>query len=208
MFTWNDLYGTTGTYCSDIISVSLLDRVKASKIIWTAETNTYMSISVYTKVSLDGGVTYDDWLLCTNKKPIPNLELYDDMSDGKIQFKIIFNSVDSLNIPKVHDITLEINSAVLHLFDGAYVQYTKTIPEVFTAVYFVKHPSTFTGVMVEFSQANHNYKVGYDGERFYFQKDYRLTASIPRTLPTNDFRIGVKPNQAVIFTDDYIEIIR
>jgi hypothetical protein len=205
MFTWNDLAGITGTYISDEIDISTSDRLKASKAIWNDQTNKSTSIKVYTRASFDGGTTYNNWLLCTDGSPIPNFQVYDDLSTARLQFKVVFTSDDTLNVPKLFSITLEINSSYIHLFDGSSVEYSETIPQDFTATFFLRLPSTFTGIFMELDD---DYKIGYNGERFYYQRGYRYTAGQKRTLPTVDFRVGVKGTEIVISTDDYIEILK
>jgi hypothetical protein len=196
---------SSGSYLSDVISISLSERLKSSKIVWNSETNQSNSISVFTSISVDGGTTFDEWQLCENNKPIPNFSLYDDLSDIRLKYKIEFATDDLEYLPKLFNITLEINSSYIHLFDGSSVEYSETITQEFTATFFLRLPSTFTGVFMELDD---DYKIGYNGERFYYQRGYRYTAGQKRVLPTVDFRVGVKGTEIVISTDDYIEILK
>lgn len=206
MFTWNDLSGITGTYISNIVPITLSDRLKSSKITWSSETNQSMSVKVYTSISLDNGSTFDTWQLTTKNEPIPNFNIYDDLTTAKIQFKIIFASVDTINIPKLFDITLEVNSAQIHLFENSSVEYTETISEKFTGTYFIKLPSDFSGVFMELGDSE--YQIGYENSRFYYKRGYRYVAGQSRVLPTVDFKVGIKGDTVIVITDDYTEILK
>jgi hypothetical protein len=196
---------SSGSYLSDVISISLSERLKSSKIFWSSETNQSNSISVFTSISVDGGITFDEWQLCEKNKPIQNFSIYDDLSDIKLKYKIEF-ATDNLDyLPKLFNITLEINSSYIHLFEGSSVEYSETIPQNFTTTFFLRLPSTFTGIFMELGD---DYKIGYNGEKFYYQRGYRYAAGQKRTLPTVDFRVGVKGTEIIIATDDYTEILK
>lgn len=92
----------------------------------------------------------------------------------------------------------------LHLDNGAILTYTSTLPIGFSLIYFCKLPSGFIGDLVKLGT---DYIFGYNGSRFTFLNQYRITASMPRTLPTDWFLIGLKGTEIIIVTTSYTEIL-
>jgi hypothetical protein len=103
-------------------------------------------------------------------------------------------------------VTGKFNSGV-SLDRGTTLRYNQTIPKDFSAIYFCKLPSYFQG---DFIRIGSDLAVGYDGQRFYFRNQYRLTSGEIRTISSDFFLIGIKsdkPNKVIIKTDTYQEIL-
>ena len=99
----------------------------------------------------------------------------------------------------------------LQLDDGSVITYSEELPEKFTIVFWIKLPTDFVGSFLTLSDGEGSeFEIGYNGTKFYYQHDYRLTAGLPRVLPNpaTEFKVGVKQNKIIIQTDTYTEILR
>lgn len=93
----------------------------------------------------------------------------------------------------------------INLYAGTTLTYTINISEGFTLLFYCKLESDYVGTLIKFD--NTKFLIGYNGTKFWYQKGGRITAGLPRTLPTGLFKIAVQSSKIMILTDDYIEIL-
>ena len=92
----------------------------------------------------------------------------------------------------------------IYLNSGSILQFKDNIPQDFTIPFYIKLPTGFTGT---FLKLDDDFEVGYDGTRFYYKRQYRITAGNPVALPTGFFTVSVKGNKVIIRTDTCSEVI-
>jgi hypothetical protein len=94
----------------------------------------------------------------------------------------------------------------IHLEPDTTLTYSSgiTIPELFTQIFKIQLPTGFTG---DFIRYDNNYKIGYNGTKFYYQRGYRITAGLPQTLPSGWFTVVVLPKKIIIISDTYTETL-
>jgi len=92
----------------------------------------------------------------------------------------------------------------LELESGSILSFNTLIPQEFTCVYYIKLLSDFNGDLFKLDD---DFSFGYDGQRYYFKNQYRITAGSPRIIPEGYFLIGVKHNKVIIVTETYTEIL-
>jgi len=93
---------------------------------------------------------------------------------------------------------------------NSYLYYDEKFGEEFTISFWVKLDSNFVGKIVELyytDDTNKNMIIGFDGQRFYYQQDYRITAGAVHILPAVYFLIGIKNSKIIIKTNTFTEII-
>lgn len=205
MRSWKSIAGIQGVYMSPILDISTSDKVRRTDIIWTDNSDEFKIITVKTSVSTDGGETWSSWKTPVNNGEIPDIPIGTNLSNGRMQFKIIFSTEDILLNPELYSITIKINGVSIYLYEDSILTYNQIIPEDFTINFYIRLPSDYSGVFLSLGDI---YKVGYDGNRFFYENNYRLTAGSLRELPTTDFLVGIKPDRILIKTDDYQEIIK
>jgi hypothetical protein len=94
----------------------------------------------------------------------------------------------------------------IHLDLNGVLSYTEKIPEGFTIAFWLKLNSDFSG---DFLRIGSDFSVGYDNTigRFYYKNQYRITAGLPRILPTDYFLIAVSSNRLIAICQNYTEIL-
>src|SRR5690606_15990725 len=78
----------SGTRTSPPLDLSTVDAVAGSSISWAATTPAGTSITVETRLSLDGGSTWGPWQVCTNGGAIPGITPGMDLSNARIQTRV------------------------------------------------------------------------------------------------------------------------
>lgn len=98
-----------------------------------------------------------------------------------------------------------VSSQAAYLHQGTTLRYfNEPLPLDFTNIFHLKLPANFQGIlMIKGGQ----FGIGYDGTRFYYQNNWRITAGKPITLPTGFFKVGIKQNEIIIITDTTTDII-
>lgn len=93
----------------------------------------------------------------------------------------------------------------LHLDQGSKLIYKEIIPTEFTSAYWLKLSIGFKGDIVTIGD---DFRFGYDGKRFYYKDQYRITGGQERNIPSDYFLIGIKPSTVIIDATEFTEIIR
>ena len=144
----------------------------------------------------------------TAKTPIIQLEAEITvlLTDIPITAKTASVEIHAPTAFTINDVGLTINNKYLHLDPAATLTYDENIsvPEDFTHIYFIKLPALFTG---EFMDYDDDFKIGYDGDKFYYEMGATPTYGISRVLPDGFFKIGVRSDVVLIYTRDYTETI-
>jgi|WetSurMetagenome_2_1015567.scaffolds.fasta_scaffold91567_2 hypothetical protein len=202
MTTWNELVGLSGYYISPVISTPETNYlIRISNFTYT-EVSATPSLTAYTRYS-ENGTTWSDWTLQTNND---NFIGVDGKWITKLQYKIVFERENYDYNPQLTNVTITANNKYLHLLDGSNIVYTlHSIPSGFTNLYFCKLPSDFNGIIQSFDDGK--FDIGYNGTKFWYRRESRIVAGLPRTLPTNIFKIGVQASRIIITTDSYTEIL-
>ena len=124
-------------------------------------------------------------------------------------------TLDWTNVQQVLPVAVGGYSYVTGKFDkgisldsGTTLTYTEDYTEDFTQLFYLKLAPGYSGVFLILEDASQKqFKVGYDGQRFYYINEWRTTGGKAVTLPADYFLVGIKPNQVIIITDTYTEII-
>lgn len=87
----------------------------------------------------------------------------------------------------------------------SYIKFDYSEPSAFNLTFRVKLPNNFKGDFCVLG--NDEFKIGYDGIRFYYECLGFKAGSNPVSLPTDFFLVGVKHLKVIIKTNNYTEII-
>jgi hypothetical protein len=94
----------------------------------------------------------------------------------------------------------------IHLNSGSKIKFVRTVTEDFTVTYWIKLPTGFTGIFITLGN---DCFLGYNGTKFYYQSQSRITAGVPRALPSDYFFVGIKWCEVtVIDIGSYTETFR
>lgn len=173
-----------------------------------------LSVDQQTQAWCDANLTYFDGT--TTLYPMPD-GLVDDLRissiaradadilagyNGGVALPVDVYTTYKLNFDNITELSSFGQS--IHLNSGATLTYSTTIPTDFTMTFWVKLPVGFTGVFLTYDT---DFKIGYNGTKFYYENQYRKTAGQLRALPTGYFFVGIKWCEVtVIDVGHYIEI--
>jgi len=88
----------------------------------------------------------------------------------------------------------------LHLDSGSLITYLEPLPVNFTLPFFIKLDPSFVGVFLNiYCEDVLIYQVGYDGTRFYYQRDYRLTGGLPEDIPSDFILVDVRKDYVILY---------
>jgi hypothetical protein len=106
----------------------------------------------------------------------------------------------------INNVNITINNKYIHLQSGTTLSYGDNIevPEEFTMIFFMMLPGGFTGIFLDFDD---NFKFGYNGDKFYYEKDGSTTYGMSRVLPDGMFKVGISNDLFKVYTNDYIDNI-
>lgn len=88
-----------------------------SSISWIANTPSGTSISIETNLSLDGGITWQGWAVCTNGGPIPGISIGVDLSNARLKIWEHLSTADPLVEPVLTSLSVNINTNYYKDFD-------------------------------------------------------------------------------------------
>ena len=209
MNTLATLAGVEGIYVSPVFDISSTNMLKKSNIQWTFFDNSDCIYTVETNVSEDAGYSWLGWQTTTNNNPISDLSLGQSLINKRLKFRIIFETLDELIVPKIYTVTISVNGYYLVLNNNAILTYTKEIPVGYTQTYYITLYEGFTGIFADFeTSTGDKFEIGYNGSKFYYKNGYRITAGLERIMPTEEFLVGVKNNKVIIKTSTFEEILQ
>ena len=99
---------SSGVRISPVYSIINTSTVASSKISWTSNTPAGTSVTVETRVSLDGGTTWFNWQQCTNGGTIPGLAAGTDLTNARIQMRQTLSTTDSSVTPELQSVTIQV----------------------------------------------------------------------------------------------------
>jgi len=105
---WASTYPSSGIRISPIYSLGSTATVVSSKITWTANTPAGTSVTVETRISLDGGTTWSNWQQCTNGGAVPELSVGIDLSNARIQIRQTLTTNNPSVTPQLDKIVIQI----------------------------------------------------------------------------------------------------
>jgi len=103
-------YPSSGTRTSPTYNIVTAGTVESATITWTANTPVGTSVTVETRVSLDGGATWSDWQQCTNGGAVPGLPKGTNLANARIQLRQTLSTTNSAVTPQLQDVRIQIVS--------------------------------------------------------------------------------------------------
>jgi len=101
-------YQLFGTRTSPIYNIASIGAVASSTISWTAVTPIDTSVTVETRISLDGGNTWSEWQQCTNGGAVPGLPVGTDLSNARIQIQQTLSTSNADVTPQLDKVVIQI----------------------------------------------------------------------------------------------------
>ena len=105
---WTSTYPSSGIRRSPMYSIESTSTVVSSKIAWTANTPVGTSVTVETRISLDGGNTWSEWQQCTNGGAVPGLPVGTDLSNARIQIQQTLSTSNADVTPQLDKVVIQI----------------------------------------------------------------------------------------------------
>ncbi|MGB9886897.1 MAG: DUF2341 domain-containing protein [Moorellales bacterium] len=102
---------TSGNRVSPAYDVSLCGVALSSTISWNATLPASTSLTIETNLSLDGGVTWQGWQVCTNGGAVPGITKGTNLSNTRLQVRQTLSTTDTTVTPQLHDLTISIATA-------------------------------------------------------------------------------------------------
>lgn len=99
-------YGYHDSTQIDLSTVS--ESINDSKISWKSTTNP--DVTVYTRLSLDNGVTWGPFTKVANNSEIPGISTLDSFSNVKLQYRVVGDISSSKQFPELYEVSLSIYS--------------------------------------------------------------------------------------------------
>ncbi|WP_148871525.1 hypothetical protein [Neomoorella thermoacetica] len=103
-----ECYAPSGSRLSPVYDISSVGIAASSTISWNATTPANTSLSIETNLSLNGGVTWQGWQVCTNGGAIPGITEGTDLSNARLQIRQTLSTVDPVVTPQLHDVSIVI----------------------------------------------------------------------------------------------------
>jgi hypothetical protein len=117
----------SGNRISPAYDISSVGTCGKTTISWTANTLTGSSLTIETRTSPDGGVTWGTWqTVSTSGSVIPNLTLGQNLANTQLQVRQTLSSTDGSVMPDLEDMTITIQSEYKST-TGTYVSPTFSI---------------------------------------------------------------------------------
>lgn len=136
---------------------------------------------------------------------IPELDIITDNRVGTVTLDWI-NVQQRLGVPTGgYQFVGGVYGQAVYLLPGTTIRYfNEPLPLDFTNILYIKLPSNFAG---KFITKGSQFEIGYDGTRFYYKNDWRITAGKAMALPTGFFKVGIKQNEIIIVANTGTDII-
>src|SRR5690606_18462941 len=99
---------SSGTRTSPPIDLSPVGTAAGSNIAWNATTPAGTSVTVETRLSMDGGSTWGAWQACTNGGAIPGIMPGTDLSNARLQTRVTLSTTDTTVTPQLHSLTVAV----------------------------------------------------------------------------------------------------
>jgi len=103
-------YFSSGTRTSPIYNIATAGTVESATITWTANTPAGTSVTVETRVSLDGGATWTSWQTVASGSAVPGLPKGTNLANARIQLRQTLSTTNSAVTPQLLDVTVKITS--------------------------------------------------------------------------------------------------
>jgi hypothetical protein len=108
------------------LDLSSVGVFTSSSISWD-ETLNGQSITIETRVSLDGGSTWTSWQTATNGGSIPDLSEGDDVSNGLLECRQSLSTSDLATTPELHKLTVEVEGGGILIVTGHSALQARTV---------------------------------------------------------------------------------
>lgn len=103
-------YPSSGTRTSPIYNIATAGAVESATITWTANTPVGTSVTVETRVSLDGGATWSSWQTVASGSAVPGLPKGTNLANARIQLRQTLSTTNSATTPQLQDVRIQIVS--------------------------------------------------------------------------------------------------
>jgi len=103
-------YPSSGTRTSPTYNIVTAGTVESATITWTANTPVGTSVTVETRVSLDGGATWSSWQITTSGSAVPGLPKGTNLANARIQLRQTLSTTNSAVTPQLQDVRIQIVS--------------------------------------------------------------------------------------------------
>lgn len=105
-------HAPSGSRLSPVYDISPAGIAASGTISWNATLPANTSLTVETNLSLDGGITWQGWQVCTNGGAIPGITEGTDLSKARLQIRQTLSTTDTTVTPQLHDVTVIIRPLV------------------------------------------------------------------------------------------------
>jgi len=138
-----------------------------------------------------------------NSTEINPMEIYNYAGDSVLTAINTFNkwgngSVSSANINQLNEVQID-NNFVYKVIEIASLKYGLTIPAQFNLKFKIKFSDGFKGIFCSFG-TNDEYKIGYNGTKFYFNNKGSICYSEEVELPTGATYVDIRPTDVFVGT--------
>ncbi|SEF95225.1 phage tail domain-containing protein [Paenibacillus sp. UNC499MF] len=104
MATWLDVAGFTGYYESEELPIQLDGNGALTKLTWSADEPPGTSVTLYTNVSMNGGVSWSGWKAAVNGGSIPDIYTHSQLTDARVKFRFFLKTDDRAVSPVIREI--------------------------------------------------------------------------------------------------------